>query len=103
MLGGGLAMPNYSVHKASELASDESVSVNAIRPHGMPSEVERAALRREILAQAEEIGSRGPEASEEVARALVEDALSALRGRRGWRRTSEMCLNWWNRAFPDGW
>jgi hypothetical protein len=48
-----------------------------------PSELERAALRREILAQAEEIGSRAPEAGEEVAQALVEDALSALRGRRG--------------------
>jgi hypothetical protein len=99
MLGEGLAMPNYSVHKASELASDErvlverwlgrplaedeSVSLNAIRPHGVPSEVERAALRREILAQTAEIGSRGPKASEEVARALVKDALSALRGRRG--------------------
>lgn len=92
-------MPNYSIHKASELArdervlverwlgrplaEDESVSVNAIRPHGVPTELERAALRREIVAQAEEIGSRAPETSEEVARALVEDALSALRGRRG--------------------
>jgi hypothetical protein len=55
----------------------------SIRAHGVPSELERAALRRGIVAQAEEIGSRAPEASEEVARALVEDALSALRGGRG--------------------
>ena len=68
-------MPDHSVHKASDLAqderlvrrkvvggalsNDETISVNAYRCHTAPTGAKREALRREIVAQALEIGSRG--------------------------------------------
>ena len=68
-------MPNHSVHKASDLASDErmfverwlgralstdeTVTLKAYLPHAAPAGAERDALRRSIIAQAREIGSRG--------------------------------------------
>ena len=91
-------MPNHSVHKASDLAPDErmfverwlgralsrdeTVTLNAYRPHPAPSGVERDALRRNIIAQACEIGSRGPDVSEDEADALVDEAFAEIRGRR---------------------
>ena len=91
-------MPNHSVHKASDLAPDErmfverwlgralfrdeTVTLNAYRPHTAPVGAEREALRRRIIAQASEIGSRGPEVSEDEADALVDEAFAEIRGRR---------------------
>jgi hypothetical protein len=92
-------MPDHSVHKAGDLApderlllerwlgrplsNDETISVNAYRPHPPPIGDEREILRREIVAQAREIGSRVQDAHEEDVDALVDEAFSATRGRRG--------------------
>jgi hypothetical protein len=91
-------MPNHSVHKASDLApdermfverwlgralsTDETVTLNAYRPHAAPAGAERDALRRSIIAQAREIGSRGQDVSEDEADALVDEAFAEIRGRR---------------------
>jgi hypothetical protein len=92
-------MPDHSVHKASDLArderlllerwlgrplsDDETISVNAYHPHSAPSAEEREVLRREIVTQAREIGSRIQDADVEDVDALVDDAITAARGRRG--------------------
>jgi len=92
-------MANYSVHKASELgrderllverwlgrslSEDETVSLNAFRSHEPPAETDRDVLRREILAQARDIGSRAPAVTEQEAAALVAEALTAIRDGRG--------------------
>jgi len=89
-------MPNHSVHKASDLAPDErmfverwlgrallrdeTVTLNAYRPHAAPAGAEREALRRNIIAQAREIGSRGQDISEDEAGALVDQAFAEIRG-----------------------
>jgi hypothetical protein len=92
-------MPEHSVHKASDLAQDERIvverwlgralsndeiiSVNAYRCHDAPTGTDREALRREILGQAREIGSRVQDTSEEDLDALVQEALADIRGKRG--------------------
>jgi hypothetical protein len=91
-------MPNHSVHKASDLApdervfiegwlgralsTDETVTLNAYRPHAAPAGAERETLRRDIIAEAREIGSRGQDVSEDEADALVDEAFAEIRGRR---------------------
>jgi len=91
-------MANHSIHKAGDLArderllvkrwlgrplsNDETISVNAYRPHPAPIGEEREMLRREIMTQARDIGSRVPDAPEEDVDALVDEAISATRGRR---------------------
>ena len=91
-------MPNHSVHKASDLAPDErmfverwlgralfrdeTVTLNAYRPPAAPAGPGRETLRRNIIAQAREIGSRGPDVSEDEADALVDEAFAEIRGRR---------------------
>lgn len=64
------------------LSRDETVTLNAYRPHVPPSGAEREVLRRNIIAQAREIGSRGPDVSEDEADALVDEAFAETRGRR---------------------
>ena len=92
-------MPDHSVHKASDLprderliverwlgralSNDETISVNAYRPHSAPSGDEREILRREIMTQAREIGSRDQEPNEEDADALIEEAIAVTRARQG--------------------
>ena len=92
-------MPDHSVHKAGDLArderllverwlgrplsNDETISVNAYRPHSAPAGDEREILRREILTQAREIGSRVPDANQEDVDSLLDEAFAATRGRRG--------------------
>ena len=92
-------MPNHSVHKASNLAQeermfierwlgralsrDETVTLNAYRPHAVPAGAESETLRRTIIAPAREIGSRGPAASDGEADAPVDEAFAEIRGRRG--------------------
>ena len=91
-------MPDHSVDKASDLASDErllverwlgrplsndeTISVNAYRPHPAPSDDEREVLRQEIVTQAREIGSRVQDASEKDVDALLDEAFAATRRRR---------------------
>ena len=57
--------------------------MNVCRPHSAPAGDERENLRREILTQAREIGSRLEDGSEEEVDALVDEAFAATRGRRG--------------------
>ena len=92
-------MPDHSVHRAADLprderllverllgralSNDETISVNAYRPHSAPAGDERDALRREIVTQAHEIGSRVKDAKEEEVEALLDDAFAATRARRG--------------------
>lgn len=92
-------MPDHSVHKASDLprderliverwlgralSNDETIRVSAYRPHSAPSGDERDLLRREIVTQAREIGSRVQESNEEDADALIEEAIAVTRARQG--------------------
>jgi hypothetical protein len=92
-------MPDHSTHRASDLArderllverwlgralaNDETISVNAYRPHSAPTGEEREILRREIATQAREIGSRVPDVNDEEVDALLDEAISANRDRRG--------------------
>jgi hypothetical protein len=64
------------------LFRDETVTLNAYRPHAAPAGAEREAFRRTIIAQAREIGSRGPDVSEDEADALVDEAFAEIRGPR---------------------
>ena len=75
-------LPDFSVHRASELAADETISVNAWRPHDAPSG-ERMQGRQAIMAQAREIGSRAPGMSADEADELVAEAHAAIRSSRG--------------------
>jgi hypothetical protein len=91
-------MSDHAVHKAGDLArderllverwlgralsNDETISVNAYRPHSAPTGGEREALRREIVTQAQQIGSRAQDTSEEDVDALIDEAFAATRGRR---------------------
>ena len=54
----------------------------AYRPHAAPAGAERETLRRNIIAQACEIGSRGQDASEDEVDALADEAFAEIRGRR---------------------
>jgi hypothetical protein len=91
-------MPDHSIHKAGDLArderllverwlgrplsNDETISVNAYRPHPARAGEERQALRQEIVTQAHEIGSRVQDANEEDVDALVDEAITATRDKR---------------------
>jgi hypothetical protein len=91
-------MPDHSVHKAADLArderlfverwlgrplaDDETISVNAYRPHSAPTGDEREILRQDILTQAREIGSRVQDANEKDVDALINEAFAAARGRK---------------------
>ena len=91
-------MPDHSIHKAGDLArderllferwlgrslsNDETISVNVYRPHSAPTGDERETLRREILTQAGEIGSRVQDANEKDVDALLDEAFAATRGKR---------------------
>ena len=92
-------MPDHSVHKVGDLAhderllverllgrslaDDETISVNAYRPHAAPAGREREILHREIVTQAREIGSRVQDVNEEDVDSLLDEAIAATRGRRG--------------------
>lgn len=53
--------------------------MNAYRPHSAPTGDEREVLRREIVTQAREIGSRVPDANKEDLDALIDEAISVTR------------------------
>jgi hypothetical protein len=90
-------MPDHSVHKATDLArderllverwlgralsNDETISVNAYRPHAAPTAIEREVLRQEIVTQAQEIGSRAQDANEKSVDALIDEAFTEVRSR----------------------
>jgi hypothetical protein len=92
-------MLDHSVHRAGDLAhderllverwlgralsNDETISLNVYRPHSAPTGDEREILRREIVTQAQEIGSRVPDANEKDVDALLDEAFTAARSRRG--------------------
>jgi hypothetical protein len=92
-------MPDHSVHRASDLAgderviverwlgralsNDETISVNAYRPHAAPDSAKRQCLRRDIVAQAREIGARAEDITDRELEDLVSDAFEDVRGRRG--------------------
>jgi hypothetical protein len=56
--------------------------VNVYRPHSAPTGDEREILRREILTQAGEIGSRVQDANKREVDALIDEAFAATRGTR---------------------
>src|SRR5260370_13333689 len=92
-------MPDHSVHKAADLprderilverwlgrplSNDETISVNAYRPHSAPTGEEREVLRRESMTQARETSSRAQGISEDEVDALIDEAFAATRGKRG--------------------
>jgi hypothetical protein len=92
-------MPDHSIHRASDLAgdermiverwlgralaNDETISVNAYRPHVAPDSARRQELRRDIVAQAREIGSRAEDITGRGLEDLLGEAFADVRGRRG--------------------
>ncbi len=88
-------MPDFSVHRASELGADEkllferwlgrplgadeTISVNAWRPHTPPCGDRLETLRRDLLTQARAIGSRSPEMSAAEVDELIADAQVEVR------------------------
>ena len=88
-------MSNHSVHKASDLPQDErllverwlgrvlsdeeTISLNVYRPHPVPSGEEREVLRREIAAEAREIGSRAQNITDDEVDALLDEAAPRMR------------------------
>ncbi len=92
-------MSDHSIHRASDLAgdermiverwlgralaNDETISVNAYRPHVAPDSARRQELRRDIVAQAREIGTRAKDFPDEELEDLLGEAFADVRGRRG--------------------
>lgn len=88
-------MANSSVHKVGDLAreermlverwlgravsEDETISLNAYKPHAPPVGPARDALRRDIISQAREIGSRAEEIGEDETDALVDQTFAEIR------------------------
>lgn len=91
-------MADHSIHKAGDLAGDErlvverwlgrqlsddeTISVNAYRPHAAPGVAGRQSLRASILDQAREIGSRAGAISDEEIEGLLDEALRDVRSHR---------------------
>jgi hypothetical protein len=67
---------------AIEKRSRAHLTRSAYRPHAAPAGAGHEALRRNIIAQVREIGSRGPDVSEDQAAALVDEAFAEIRSRR---------------------
>ena len=92
-------MPNHFVQRAADLtgderviverwlgralSADETIRVTAFRLHPAPVGEERETLRRDIISQAREIGSRAPDVVEQELDALLDEALAEIRGKRG--------------------
>jgi len=90
-------MPDHSVYRARDLArderliverwlgrrlsNDETISINAYRPHAAPRPGKRQSLRRTIVNQAREIGSRAGDISDQEIDDMLDDAFDAVRGR----------------------
>jgi hypothetical protein len=92
-------MPDHSVHRASDLpgderliverwlgralSNDETISINAYSPHAAPDIARRQGLRRDIVAQAGEIGSRAKDIADRELEDLLGEAFDDVRGWRG--------------------
>lgn len=92
-------MSDHSIHRAGDLAgdermiverwlgralaNDETISVNAYRPHIAPDSARRQGLRREIVAQALEIGTRAKNIPNQEIEDLVSEAFADVRSRHG--------------------
>jgi len=92
-------MPDHSIHRASDLAGEErqiverwlgrtlfnveTISVNAYRPHVGPDAAKRQGLRRDIVAQAHEIGACAGDITDQELDGLLDEAFDDVRGRRG--------------------
>lgn len=92
-------MPDHSIRRASDLAgderliverwlgralsNDETVSVNAYRPHAAPDSVRRQSLRQDIVAQAREIGARAEDITDRELEDLLGEAFDDVHDRRG--------------------
>jgi hypothetical protein len=63
------------------LADDETVSVSVYGPHPPPNGAELAGLRREIVSQAREIGSRAQGVTDDEVEAIVNEAFAETRGK----------------------
>ena len=88
-------MPDHSVHRASDLASDErliverwlgralsneeTISISAYRPHEAPGPHKRLSLRRTIVDQAREIGSRAGDISDQEIDDMLGEAFDSVR------------------------
>jgi hypothetical protein len=91
-------MPDYLIRRAGDLAgderliverwlgralqSDETISVNAYRPHPGPDSAKREILRRDIVAQAHDIGSRAADITDGELDDLLDEAFDNVRGPR---------------------
>jgi hypothetical protein len=91
-------MSDHSIHRATDLAgderliverwlgralsNDETISVNAYRPHAVPDSARRQELRRDIVAQAREIGARAQDITDRELEDLLGEAFGDVRGRR---------------------
>jgi len=64
------------------LSNDETISVKVYRPHSAPTGDEREALRREIVTQAQEIGSRAQDPNDKSVDSLIDEAFGAARSKR---------------------
>jgi len=92
-------MPDHSIHRANDLAgderlmierwlgralaSDETISINAYRAHTAPDSTRREGLRRDIVAQAREIGARAENMTDPELENILREAFEDVRGRRG--------------------
>jgi hypothetical protein len=62
---------------------DETISLNAYRPHAAPDSTRQRELRRDIVAQAREIGARAEDIADREIEDLLDAAFADVRGRRG--------------------
>jgi hypothetical protein len=64
------------------LSDDDIIGIHVYSTHSAPAGPELAALRREIVAHAQEIGSRAQGVTEDEVDALVDEAFAETRDRR---------------------
>jgi hypothetical protein len=90
-------MPDHLIHRASDLGGDErvvverwlgralshdeTIIVNAYRPHDVPDNAKRQELRRNIVAQARDIGARAENITNRELEDLLAEAFDDLRRR----------------------
>jgi hypothetical protein len=89
-------MPDHSIQRASDLAGDErliverwlgraisneeTISINAYRPHAGPDSLKQQRLRHDIVGQAREIGSRAGDVSDRELDEILGEAFDNARG-----------------------
>ena len=89
-------MPDHSIRRASDLAGDErliverrlgravsneeTISINAYRPHAGPDDLKQQRLRQDIVGQAREIASRAGDVTDRELDELLGEAFDNARG-----------------------